>query len=292
MPVKGRAVLGLASGLLLLLPLVLVLRLPGRGPRGPESPVASEVSPVLSLDERRQLLTYGRRCERPEDCEPPLGCLSPMTGGERSCLDSRCMTDLQCPEGFICQTLEPLGGTPLLRRCVIRGSALEGAPCIESSSMREDVCAPGLVCNGYCGRPCRPDQPANCPEGFFCGEGQNGFSCLPTCEGRACPDGRQCIRFRSGFSVCAEVRGENCQEQPCPDGQRCIRSTSSANRKAVYMECVVPCDDHAACPEGFVCDASVCRRPCRPEEPAMCGPLLKCTEFPVEKRWLCGLPMK
>ncbi len=286
-----RTRVAVAASLLLLLPLAFAVGLALSGPRGSRTPEASEVSPVLAPDERRQLLSYGRLCQTPNDCDPPLGCLSPITGGRSICLDSNCMTDLQCQESFTCKTVQPLGGSPLLRRCVLQGSAQEGELCIEYSNAKADVCAPGLVCNGYCGRPCQPEQPSNCPEGFFCGEGQNGPSCHPTCEGRTCPEGQHCIRYGSSLSVCAEIRGANCHERPCPENQRCIKMNSSANKKAIWMECVVPCDESTPCPTGSVCDGSACRRRCRPDAPDTCGPGLKCTEYPVEKLWLCSMPL-
>lgn len=246
---------------------------------------------MLSDPERRQLLTYGRRCQEPGDCAPPLGCLSPISGGESLCLASNCMTDLQCPEGFTCETLHPRGGAPLLRRCVLEGTAREGQPCIERSNARVDVCARGLVCNVYCGRPCLMEDPSSCPKGFFCGKGPNGLSCLPTCEGQGCQEGRQCVRFNSGLSTCAKVRGYNCQESACAEGQRCVKMTSSGDREAVWMECVTPCDESTPCPTGSLCDFGACRKPCRPDTADTCGPGLKCTEDPDNNRWLCSLPL-
>jgi hypothetical protein len=291
MPVKWRIALGIVLGLALILPIARTLGLAANGQRRSQTSESPAVSPLLSDAERRQILTYGRRCQNPEDCAPPLGCLSPVTGGESLCLASNCMTDLQCPEGFSCETLQSLGGSPLLRRCVLEGTAREGEPCIERSNARADVCARGLICNAYCGRPCRMEEPSSCPEGFFCGKGSNGLSCLPTCESRSCPEERQCVRFKSGFSVCAKVRGENCQEKECPQNQRCATMTSSGDREAVWMECVIPCDERSSCPTGSVCDLGVCRKPCSADAPDTCGPNLKCTEDPDKKRWLCGQPL-
>ena len=120
--VKWRTLVAVAASLLLLLPLAFVVGLVLSGQRGSHTPDAPEVSPVLAPDERRKLLSYGRLCQTPNDCDPPLGCLSPITGGRSICLDSNCMTDLQCQESFTCKTVQPLGGSPLLRRCVLEGS--------------------------------------------------------------------------------------------------------------------------------------------------------------------------
>jgi hypothetical protein len=64
-------------GLLLPLPLVLLLH-PLWSPSLPSREVILtatgpvEISPVLSEEERRRLLTFKRLCSRQEDCEPPL----------------------------------------------------------------------------------------------------------------------------------------------------------------------------------------------------------------------------
>lgn len=288
---KWRTLMAVTAGLLLLLPLAVAMGIALSGQRGSRAADSPESIPILAEDERRRLLTYGRLCHTPEDCDPPLGCVSTVTGGRSSCFDSNCMTDLQCREGFTCKTVQPKGSSPLLRRCVLEGTAREGEPCIERSNARADVCAQGLVCNGFCGRPCQPGQPSNCPAGFLCGEGQNGPSCRPNCEGRTCPEGRQCVRYDSSLSVCAKIRGENCQERACPDGQRCTKMTSSADREAIWMECIVPCDESTPCPTGSVCDSGACRRRCRPDAPDTCGPGLKCAEYPIEKLWLCSMPL-
>ena len=43
-------------------------------------------------------------------------------------------------------------------------------------------------------------EPSSCPEGFFCADTTPGPACRPTCEGRDCPEGQQCIRDRKGAS--------------------------------------------------------------------------------------------
>lgn len=288
MPVKPRVLLGAVSGLLLLLPLALVSSLILYPPRGTQGTDGVEFSPVLSPDQRFQLNTFQQRCEKREECEPPLQCLALFTGGESYCLDSECLTDLQCHQGFTCRALKPLGRGPLVRRCLPVGDLKEGEPCIPSAREQSLVCEQGLICNGYCGRPCRKDDSTSCPEGFFCARGQGGMSCLPTCEGGACPTGQQCVRYGGGASVCARVRGENCQDVPCPQGQRCKKSYHPEDKEWVSMECVTPCGEgESSCPQGLVCHHGACRQPCRPQTADVCGPGQRCSFAPVEGSWFC-----
>lgn len=222
--------------------------------------------PTLALEETWKLQTYGQRCWRGEDCERPLGCLS-LSALEREgiCSDSWCMTDLQCTEGRTCQALPTLDDGPPVRACVDPGSRKEGEPCVLARKPLENTCASGLRCNeGWCGRPCQADEPTSCPQGFFCREGLNGPSCLPTCEATGCPGGQQCIAMGEGSSVCAVVRGENCQKVPCPAGGLCSvwppRYKDSGLE--LRMACShLPCGDaQPACPRGTSCVQGSCQR--------------------------------
>lgn len=136
------------------------------------------------------------------------------------------------------------------------------------------------------GRPCQDSS----PEGFYCDTGPNGASCLPTCEGRTCPQGQECARFESGPSSCAVIRGRNCQRTPCPDGAQCRTTYSPQRPGEVKMECVVPCGEKTpACPEGILCHNGTCRQPCEPSELDACASGQECVYHPIEKRWLCQL---
>lgn len=290
MPVKSRVLLGVTAGLLLLLPLALTLSIALYSQRWTQGTDGPGFSPVLSQDEQFRLNTFQQRCEKREDCDPPLECLPLFTGGESYCLDSDCLTDLQCNEDFTCRALKPRGRGPLVRRCVPAGTSREGEPCIPSSREQDVVCERGLICNGYCGRPCQLDEPTSCPEGFFCARGKNGTSCLPSCEESTCQEGMQCVRYDSGMSVCARVRGENCQEVPCPEGQRCRKSYTPGDKEWVSMECVTPCDrKNPSCPEGFLCHRGACRRPCSPKKVDSCGPRQSCSPGPPGGPWVCRL---
>lgn len=248
------------------------------------------VSPILTLDERRALLTHERPCEKAADCEPPLGCL-PFASGSALCMSSDCQTDLQCSEGFTCKALRSRGQGPRVRLCVVQGLADEGEPCSSSFTFtREMLCRPGLLCNSHCGRPCQLGEPGACPEGTVCLNGREGPSCMPTCDGRACAEGQECVPFTKGSSVCARIWGENCQRQGCPKGATCRVSYLPGRPGEVAMECTRRCgENHPSCPEGTVCEQKVCRRPCDAKDAKACGPHERCSYFPGTPRWLCAV---
>ena len=298
MQVKWRPLLAALAGLLLPLPIVFVVAAgrdwPASRPPAQEPQRNMETaSPVLTLDERRALLTHERPCEKAEDCEPPLGCLS-FSSGKALCMSSECQTGLQCDEGFTCKALRSRGQGPWVRLCVVQGLADEGAPCASSFTYtREMVCRPGLLCNGYCGRPCELGEPRTCPEGTTCLEGRNGPSCMPTCDGRACPQGQTCVPFKNGSSVCARILGENCQRQACPEGTSCSVSYLPGRPGEIGMECIQRCGaDHPPCPESTVCEQKKCRRPCDSKDAQSCGPLETCAYYPGTQRWLCAVSLR
>lgn len=148
---------------------------------------------------------------------------------------------------------------------------------------KKHACAQGLLCTGWCGRPCQLDAPESCPSGFYCAQGPDGPSCRPTCEGRTCPEGQQCVTYEGRTSVCAVVRGQNCQQHPCAQGQECklYYPRIRADGLLMGMECVQPCEEgKVSCPEGLVCTHGACRRPCEPGAPNTCGPDEACTASP------------
>ena len=286
-PVSWRKAASITIGLLLPLPLVFAISLVDRP--GPEAfiPQSRVISPVLSRAERGKLPTFQRACRRSADCDPPLACLNIDGGGTSSCVDSECLSDTQCSEGFICRLLRSRGDGPLVRTCVPQGSVPEGTLCVEAPANRQGACLPGLSCAGWCGRPCQLDEPSSCPPGSFCSDSLNGPLCLPSCTEDSCPPGHQCIRSNEGVSFCSVVVGENCQRSACPEGRKCNYSYSPGENR-IWMECIIPCEEGAPlCPEGALCFAGACRRPCDSEGPADCGPDERCVELPVEKRSLC-----
>lgn len=254
----------------------------------------ARVVPILAVDERRALLTYGRSCQDPKDCDPPLACLSFFPSGESICLDSDCVTDLQCRQGFTCRTRKAPGDGALIRQCVLIGSQKEGQPCFDSAAEPEDACEQGLLCGGdYCGRPCQLDVPSSCPAGFVCEAGLDAPSCQPFCTGGDCPAGQECVWAGTRQSRCMSVRGENCQQHPCADGQRCVVNyTPGTEVWRATMECLKPCDDKQSCPEGSVCFLGGCRQRCGPEARDVCGPHQRCSQFPADQLWICKTPLE
>lgn len=284
---------GVGKGLLWLVTLWVAgcARCGGPGFRAPGEGQAEgvAVSPVLTREERRELLTFERPCWKREDCEAPLGCLS-FNGEKGYCLASTCLTDLQCEDGRTCRPLPVLGGGPLVRFCATAGLVEEGSPCEALTFRKEVSCKAGLICNGFCGRQCEPDDPSMCPQGFSCRRGPAGFACSPQCEGQVCPQGQQCVRFGGGSSICAVVEGDDCQRTPCSAGQECEASFSPEKGRWAQLECVTPCDGEGeACPSGWVCFHGACRQPCDAKDAGGCSSRRKCTLYPQEQRWMCAL---
>lgn len=283
--------LGLCVGLLLPLPLVLLLG-GVMQPRLPTSHAGGRrISPVLGFEERLNLQTYHRDCMRRSDCEPPLGCLLDGRSRAQYCTDSQCLTDDQCPQGEVCQSLGTSGGGPLVRFCIPLGVRQEGEQCIDLPDEKVSACLPGLLCaghEGWCARPCRIGEALSCPEGFFCADVVPQPVCLPTCEARGCPQGQQCVKFEEGASACAVVYGPNCQRSPCPDGRECDTYAVPSLPGRAWMECIEFCgEDLPACTNGRVCDRSLCMRPCNPEGPNTCGEGYRCKRRSKNRPWVC-----
>lgn len=186
-----------------------------------QHPQPTNVVPMLTDLERQGVPTYGRTCRSDEECDPRLRCFYSGVARTSYCVDSRCMTDLQCPEGFICQTYKAENGRDWLKACSLVGKQKEGEECEAFTRRLPYACERGLLCHGRCGRPCQPDDPASCPEGYFCENAPTGAACQPTCEGRTCPEGKQCISVGARASICATVHGQNCERTACPQGQHC-----------------------------------------------------------------------
>jgi hypothetical protein len=289
---RRHVILGLVIGWFLPVPFMLL----GLGLNPPSRPLLSEdprVSPVLSFEERRQRMTYHRRCQQSSDCEAPMGCIQDVRVFKHYCTDSQCMTDAQCPEGSICRGLNTIGGGPLVRFCIPLGVRKEGEGCIELAPDPKYACEPGLHCGGsrqeWCGRPCNWDGATSCPEGFFCAGLTPEPICLPTCETRGCPDGQHCIRHDNGASQCAVVYGPHCQQSPCPDDRECEDSTATSHPGKVWTECVERCGpDQPPCPTGFTCDRWHCLPSCDPQVPDTCANGYRCQQGKKPDRpWVC-----
>jgi hypothetical protein len=244
--------------------------------------------PMLTPGERQGLLSYKQECGTDTDCEAPLRCFFNMLVQHSYCADSTCMKDQHCPEGFACQTWATDNDKDLIRICSLVGVRQEGEVCLMLPREREDGCARGLLCRGLCGRPCRLSEPASCPEGYFCADDPSGPACQPTCEGRTCPEGQQCVPRGEGVSICARVHGPNCLKEPCSQGRLCWVDDSPMRTDELWMQCLQPCGtpDAAACPEGTVCHFYRCRTSCTPEDATACPPGFTCQARPKEP-WTC-----
>jgi hypothetical protein len=274
---KKPALVGALLVGLLALPLALIIGSTLR----PTVSEGQKALPYLPTSEARALSSFGSPCLRPEECEPPLGCIEVGAVGRGTCLNSQCESDSQCEPGRTCQTLKPMGeGRPVHRCIALQGERLEGELCWPGLANQADRCAPGLLCNhGWCGRPCRLQETSDCPEGFFCHESLNGPSCVPSCEARGCPQELQCARDADGISVCVQLRGTDCSGDSCPAGSNCTFNNLSFVDAglALRQECIAPCGEGLpACPSGRVCVASQCLRTCDPQGPGTCFPEERC----------------
>lgn len=296
LPVSWRMLLRVLLGLLVPLPLAWVLVAVWSASHTPREQVLTssgplEVSPVLSVEARRALLTFERPCARRGECEPPLGCLS-FTGQKGFCVASECTTDLQCSDGLTCRLLPTLDQGPRVRLCVAAGRLSEGAPCLALTLDGAESCKAGLVCDSFCGQPCSLDSSSPCPEGFFCRPGPSGPACAPTCENQPCPEGQQCVRFPRGASICAAPVGDDCQRTPCPEGEQCTAAFSPGQPGWAALECERSCDEaQRPCPQGLRCHQGSCQRPCEPQGPKVCGPQRACNTPDSDRDggWLCGV---
>ncbi|PTL83302.1 hypothetical protein [Vitiosangium sp. GDMCC 1.1324] len=292
---RWRTLLASMLGLLMTLPLawLFYIAMFGQGVNEPRAQGKVPV-PMLSPEERRSLLTYGHDCKTDGDCEPPLRCFFSTHTMSHYCSDSRCVTDMQCQEGFTCRTQTTTSGDPI-RVCSLVGMRKEGEICMKHSPANDYACEQGLLCQGRCGRPCRLDDPASCPEGYFCHDGaEDEPSCLPTCEGRTCAEGQHCVTLDGTgsegrhASICARVYGQDCQQNPCPQGQFCMLQTAPQPVDAVWMQCTLGCGAGAPpCPEGTVCHQYRCQKPCAPEDPSSCEPGFTCHRKTDKEPWRC-----
>ena len=285
MPLMNRQTVGPVIFILLLpLPLLGLWLLSTR----PPSPRVEDprLVPMLPDWQRNQLLTYGRECRHHTDCAAPLKCFMDPMNGSQFCVDSRCMKDEHCPTDFVCRAFDFGTKGLLFRRCVPLGVRLEGEPCDSLPYDQQRGCVAGLLCqHRWCGRPCAPGTPDGCPPDFFCAEGTNGPSCLPTCQDRTCPEGKECVPFGAQGSVCVEVHGQNCHQTPCLDGQSCYPEGISNKADEVWMSCQGWCDAKAPCSDQQVCFNGRCRQGCSLDSPDTCGPHRKCGRRHDEDPW-------
>jgi hypothetical protein len=286
---KWRARLAILLGLLLPVPLIWAsstLLLGGLNASETHED-GSRVVPILPPDETRRLPTFERSCQRNEDCDAPLACLRGQFMLKKACVASTCATDMDCSEGLSCHSIA--AGERMVRLCGAPGKATEGEFCMELPVKRNMACAPELLCtHKQCRRPCQPQEPRSCPEGFFCSTADvKGPVCLPTCKGFSCPDGQRCVALEHGVSICARVHGMDCQLNPCPADQVC-EVAAREFQNGVWMKCMRSCDTQARqCPEGFSCMSGRCIQRCNSNAPGTCGPMEECVGLSEDHPGLC-----
>jgi hypothetical protein len=128
--VRWRILLAAVFGLMLTLPLVYLLKdilflSPMRGDTRDWS-----IRPMLSVEERRRLVTFDRACRGSRECEAPLGCLQDLRRFSRSvCMGSECNLDSHCPEGQSCRAVKTQDVGPVVRLCIATGIRKEGQAC-------------------------------------------------------------------------------------------------------------------------------------------------------------------
>jgi hypothetical protein len=287
---KWRTALATLVGILLSLPLLWLLSIALLAPNlGQPRSQRVNVIPMLTDLERQGVPTYGRECQTDADCDPRLRCFFSMVTHDSYCVDSRCMTDLQCPDGFTCQTYKAENGKDLLNACSLVGKQKEGEVCEAFTRRLPYACERGLLCHGRCGRPCQVNAPSSCPEGYFCEDDPAGAACQPTCEGRTCPEGQQCVSVGRRVSICATVHGQNCQRTPCAQGLDCNLRDYPQPVDEVWMECTPLCGlaDTPPCPQGAACESFWCRKTCTPGTSTGCDPGYTCKRHP-DDTWLCA----
>jgi hypothetical protein len=281
---KWRAILSILLGILLPLPLVWLLSatMSGHGTH-PTLPQGLRLVPMLTAEERQRLRTYDQACRTDAECESPLHCLGDRRTGRKHCTDSECLAESQCPPAHVCRARFTENSQEVVLGCSRVGVRKEGELCEEFPSIPEDGCEKGLLCQGFCGRPCRLDEPSSCPDGFVCKEGSDGPSCLPTCEGRACPAGQRCVTSLMGGigSVCMTVHGQDCELTPCGKGLDCSIEVYPTAPGEVWMQCLGLCGDtEPRCPQGRVCSLYQCHQACEPDGPSVCEPGFACRRHP------------
>jgi hypothetical protein len=286
---KWRARLAILLMFLLPVPLIWTmssLLLPGMGTSKTREE-GRRLVPMLPPDETRRLLTFERDCQRDEDCEAPLACMSGQFMWKSICVASTCAMDADCDQGLSCHSVTE--GERVLRMCGPPGEKTEGAFCMELPRTRSLGCAPGLMCTyKQCRRPCQLDGPNVCPEGYFCSaEDAKGPVCLPTCEGRSCPEGQRCMAGEHGISICVRLHGTDCQLNPCPADQVCEVAVQEL-QNGVWMKCIPSCDTQARpCPNDFMCLDGRCFQRCNSDAPGTCGSMEKCVGLWEDHPGLC-----
>ncbi|REG28910.1 hypothetical protein ATI61_108453 [Archangium gephyra] len=289
---KWRKAVSTLLVLLMPLPLVWLISIAMSGHGSSERmtlPPGRTLVPMLSLEERLRLPTYAHDCRTDADCDHPLRCAYDVPTSRYHCTDSLCTGDEHCPQGFACIPWSAENDKDMIGICSLTGVRTEGELCQSLPESPKDGCAKGLFCHGFCGRPCRVDESASCPEGYYCHSDKEGSYCMPTCEDRPCPAGQRCIGLMAGQgSVCMTIHGQDCEQTPCPQGQHCTLNANPRTPGHIWMECLQGCGtSRPPCPEETACFLFQCRKSCDPENTSACGPGFRCGRNHPSQPWVC-----
>lgn len=233
-------------------------------------------SQAMSRSQFLSLPTFDRSCIKHEECEPPLSCVWDVRVRARRCLGNECDSDADCQLGFVCRATETEGRSVPL--CFVQGVRKEGELCERNPLKSNEACEGDLLCNyRFCGRRCRLEDPASCPEHSACvKDGVLEPSCVPSCLRDGCLGGKRCFQIDGELSVCGVLGGDtDCEAHPCPSGEQCGKNIADLPDR-VYMVCFRPCDANRPCPPGSFCSDGACVEECDHTVRGSCGPNRTC----------------
>jgi len=255
-------------------------------------PEPFQTAPVIPQADIWRLTGYKQECNASHLCEPPLVCVDDERVGLSRCLVSECWTDQQCGPDHTCQLVYSHTPGTMVRACTVEGIQDEGDPCWALAQDVSKSCKRGLICiTGTCSRPCDPDEPTSCDEGYACATGRYFNVCVKSCLKSGCPAGKRCYHIGNEDSVASECgdpepAGTDCEKVPCPVGQKCIGWISQFTYP--QMECITPCDPQKPCAKGQLCMYGSCTMPCNPKQSNTCPEWTTCNYSPYDNVWFCG----
>lgn len=233
-------------------------------------------TPAQSRGQILSLPTFDRPCIKHDECEQPLSCVLDVRVRGRRCLGNECDSDADCQLGSVCRATETEGRA--VRLCFVQGVRKEGERCEKNPLKQAEACEGDLLCNHrFCGRRCRLEDPASCPEHLACVKnGVLDSSCVPSCLRGGCPEGKRCFQIEGDFSVCGVLDGDiDCEARPCPPDEKCGKGYDDRTG-TVSMACLRPCDANRSCPQGSFCSDGACFEECDHTVRGSCGPNRTC----------------
>lgn len=235
-------------------------------------------------------------CTTDADCPLGQGCAANRKTRRFECMASECEVDVHCFPGHVCRAVtEGSTGAAPVRRCVPVGLRAEGEPCDLEPLSPTGSCQEGLHCvSSQCARPCQPQQPWSCPQGYTCKAGLGSHGCVPDCRQWGCPQGQRCKALEDGHYQCLVAVVGECPEVPCAEGEYC--NMDMARGRAAFW-CARVCSplQPSSCPPGEVCGVgkgsiSICYPRCDPHNLDSCGPQHVCRTISEDlSLWGCAL---